>query len=407
MKKIATDLSAKGLLSRVNGRINRINIGDHKQISELESRFDGLIGENTEYISTIHLGHQNNNQQGIEIKYERTPNDIFRDVISLYSTGQGELTPEVAKPFFQVIDSHIFKLTDHSRSPASLGADLEHSYQLREQRIQSQERDLQSFFAKMEEFTLKQTQQYSQRVDELNRKFDAEKSKHEAEHQSRLDGLRMREDELNKRLIEFDTKESKGHRRAIQKKWEDYILETAKKLEFSRNTNVHFMYVIILLAIACALSLGLCIWMLSTAATDSSGVVNYVIVARQIGSIILTVGFITYFIRWLNRLFSTFAEEELRYKQMVIDAMRSGWLVETVLDWREQKETASPFPEELLDKLSRGLFISQGNDSEDEAASTAVARAIFGSATRMKVGHGGTEIDYERKDLRNLSKEPH
>lgn len=49
-------------------------------------------------------------------------------------------------------------------------------------------------------------------------------------------------------------------------------------------------------------------------------------------------------------------------KRLDLDIDRASWLVEMVMEWKEQKGTE--IPEELLTRLSRNLFIEDGPKEE-------------------------------------------
>lgn len=104
---------------------------------------------------------------------------------------------------------------------------------------------------------------------------------------------------------------------------------------------------------------------------------------------------ILYYIRWQNRWAEQHANSEFQLQQFYIDVNRANWVIESCLEWK--KETDSSIPPELLTAITSNLFAAPQADVErvihpaDELAS-----ALMGSASRVKVRLGDSEVDFDK-----------
>jgi hypothetical protein len=69
------------------------------------------------------------------------------------------------------------------------------------------------------------------------------------------------------------------------------------------------------------------------------------------------------------------ADEEFRLKRISLDVDRAIWVVETALEWQEQKQTIPP---QLLEQLSRDLFAT----ALRSLASTGISCSILAFKSR-------------------------
>jgi hypothetical protein len=119
-----------------------------------------------------------------------------------------------------------------------------------------------------------------------------------------------------------------------------------------------------------------------------------------VGAIGVT-GVALYYIRWLDAWSRQHAEEEFRLKRLDLDIDRASWMVEMMLEWQE--EEGSAVPPELIDRLSRNLFVTGDHEgavarhpaqdvwSAILQASSSVTVPLPGEAARLLMpgGSGG------------------
>jgi hypothetical protein len=117
-------------------------------------------------------------------------------------------------------------------------------------------------------------------------------------------------------------------------------------------------------------------------------------------------GFLMYYIRWNDAWFRQHAEEEFRLKRLDLDIDRANWMVEMMLEWKEEK--ASTIPPELIDRLSRNLFAADAGDKGpvQHPAQDALAALLQVSTSMTLPITGGGSITVDKKGLRRLQKAP-
>lgn len=106
-------------------------------------------------------------------------------------------------------------------------------------------------------------------------------------------------------------------------------------------------------------------------------------ILRFIAPALGLMGTVIYLLRWTNEWFERHAREEFRLKRLDLDIDRATFIVETALEWKEEKGTE--IPDQLLDRLSLNLF------SEDSRAST-VSHPVEELLASMKNASGDVEI---------------
>jgi hypothetical protein len=103
-----------------------------------------------------------------------------------------------------------------------------------------------------------------------------------------------------------------------------------------------------------------------------------------------------YFIRWENSWAEKHANAEFQLQQFYLDVNRASWVIETCLEWGKETEN-SAIPPELLASVTRNLFVDKQSEPErvihpaDELAS-----ALMGSASKLTVKAGGSELEFDK-----------
>lgn len=111
---------------------------------------------------------------------------------------------------------------------------------------------------------------------------------------------------------------------------------------------------------------------------------------------------LVYYIRWNDAWSREHADEEFRLKRLDLDIDRASWMVEMMLEWKEEKD--SPIPPELIDRLSRNLFAGDGRETRpvQHPAQDLTALLLQASSVTIPVLGGSATID--AKGLRKLQK---
>lgn len=107
------------------------------------------------------------------------------------------------------------------------------------------------------------------------------------------------------------------------------------------------------------------------------------------------VAVLMYYIRWQNQWAERHSQSEFALQQFQLDVNRANWVLESCLEWR--KETSSPIPRELLESITRGLFVPTDAPSEPALnPADELAKAILGSSSKLKLKAGDSEIELDK-----------
>ena len=90
-------------------------------------------------------------------------------------------------------------------------------------------------------------------------------------------------------------------------------------------------------------------------------------------------------------------------KRLELDIDRASWLVEMAMEWKDEK--GRELPKELVERLSANLFVDPILGREPSLTVVEeLASALFGSAAGVKIKHGATELDLDRKGIEQLTR---
>lgn len=104
---------------------------------------------------------------------------------------------------------------------------------------------------------------------------------------------------------------------------------------------------------------------------------------------------ILFYIKWQNKWAEQHSSHEFQLRQFQIDISRANWVIESGLEWR--KETQSVIPAELLNSITRNLFINANIEPEQVLhPSDELASALLGSASKLKLRIGENELDFDK-----------
>lgn len=126
-----------------------------------------------------------------------------------------------------------------------------------------------------------------------------------------------------------------------------------------------------------------------------------ILTIKQFAFTMASAGTAIFYIKWLNRWFEQHSTAEFNIKQFQLDIERSSWIVETVLEWNEEKK--SEFPGELLNQLTKNLFDYEKTKTDPiKHPADHLASALLGTASnvKLKLGNEKAEIDFTGKQLK-------
>lgn len=281
--------------------------------------------------------------------------------IKLIADARKEFNPIDSKPYMEVLEEGTRQL-----------------YESREQNIQKLERMQEEFFQGMLNFTVNQQTKQQEFQRTLEEEYSARQSRLEESHQERLKELENREAELTRIRSELDERDNRQARRDTYREFKSELTARSLKFELTDGTvnrrRFPFWFTISLM-IAQLAGFAYCFY---KNVVDASSQTNIVSISSQIGFAVAFLGTATFFIRWNNQWFQRHAEEEFKLKRLELDMDRANWLVELAMEW--ENITKSSFPPELVEKLSRSLFITDETRDIDIHPAETILSSVFGKS---------------------------
>lgn len=258
-----------------------------------------------------------------------------------------------------------------------------------------------------EEFRKSIETEYLKRAEELDGKYQSRLTQLDEQASIKRKDLEEKERELDRQKREFDNRENTHVRRELRKQILDEVKRRTEAFRLSGSTNamrvqIHIVLVLLILilgssAIYFATHM---LEMISASPTNAIG-----IVVLSIKQVAVSVGFgfaVVFYIKWMNAWASTHAEAEFKVRQFQLDIERASWAVESALEWKDTPE--GKMPPELLESITRGLFAEENQSMQEVRPADELASALFGSAARVRLASGNSEVDLDVKKLRSTPK---
>ncbi len=240
----------------------------------------------------------------------------------------------------------------------------------------------------------------------------------EEEFKARQGELQLRESEVQKRLQAIDATDARSARRRLRSDIKEELKQREGEFHLTAGTRGlrwpirGFCYILLAVEVLLVLILGnttasqLAHLLEIATKTDISQVlwVDFtILVIRQFVALVAFGATSVFYIRWENRWFEQHAAEEFRQKRLELDLDRASWVVETTMEWENERQ--SPIPPELIERLTRGLFVGIEQSSPNLHPADQLASALLGSSAEAVVQlPGGSSFKFDRKGIDRLSK---
>ncbi|WP_417378326.1 hypothetical protein [Gimesia sp.] len=237
----------------------------------------------------------------------------------------------------------------------------------------------------------------------LDANFEERSKSLEEEHKSKLEKIAKIEEELNLARQDIDDRNNTIVRRdnrdsmlkEVKDRFEDFGV--SKATEKKRLPVFTFMSLLISV-FTVLLIFSLVDQKLKIGATDSIELSGYYHYVRTTFCVFGLISSILYAIKWHDKWAKQHSDLEFELQQFNLDISRANWVIESCLEWK--KETESDVPPELLDAMTRNLFKSKLDDSENVIhPADELASAILGSSSKMKLNIAGNEIELNPRKL--------
>ena len=234
----------------------------------------------------------------------------------------------------------------------TLSPELSEFYERREAALLRLEELSERLIRKNEEYRLKLDADLEAEKEILRKQLSEAEKGLKSDYQEKVAKNEEREQELEKREEELDDSSSTHARRQLRQDLKGALDDRNTQFSLTRDTQrkrwpVHALYgVLIAGTTLAAVTYGGAVF-LNSSSTLWEGV-------RFTLSIAAALGAIAWYIKWQDRWSQAHADEEFRLKRLDLDIDRASWLVEIMLEWKEEKGTGAP--PEMIEKLGHGLF---------------------------------------------------
>ena len=216
------------------------------------------------------------------------------------------------------------------------------------------------------------------------------------------DALQLREEKLKQREQELDDRSNTEARRKLHQELKKALKERSTKFSLTSETErkrrpIHMAFITLLVTMVVV---GGYYFFQEAMSTETLG---WFSALRLTGSVAAFLVAMLFYIRWQERWAQAHADEEFRLKRLDLDIDRASWLVEMMLEWKEEK--GAEIPGELVDRLARGLFAGRSDREPTRHPSEDLAAALLSAASGIRVNVPGLgELTLDRKSLQTFAK---
>lgn len=375
------------------------------QALDNNKEFQSIISLNSELIDRMVCRFDHN----LTITIKRLQDKIHDEVI-FNSQQVSESARTEASKVLGSTRQHLKAIDATGAVSKVLGEEFSRFYEARETNLIRLEKLSESMFYKHEEFIRKHTDEILMQKKILELEHARQSENLQKEYEERIKKIEDREKVVEKRLADIEHYDSKYARRQLRRDLKEELKKRSEKFELTTGTKSLrapiFIFTIVLL---CFFGVGTVVSsflaymdIFNNTGTGGSSHV-WPLIIKQLAFTAVFASTSVFFIRWNNRWFEQHATEEFRLKRHEIDLDRASWVVEMALEW--QKEKGDEIPVELIEKLSQNLFSDDKAKDYPLHPSDQLASAIFGASAGANLKlPGGTEINLDRKSVKELSK---
>jgi len=379
------------------------NIGAVDLDSEFPSSLELILKKNSAIIETISL-----NWPGLPITFYRGGNypaqeksGIYDEVVIRQNQNQGSHDSEEVIEVISVINKKL-KAFDPKRSASgSMSEEQAHFEALHNSSIERLEILNEELIKSTHDYRLNLDDDHQRRIKDLEDEFENRKKELHKKIEEQESEITAREKSLEEERKKLDDSNNTHARREIRRDILREIKARQDKFSLTEGTNKLRKPI----AVAMIGLIAIFVFLGSVSALEfydilRSSDMSKILIA-SVKQFIYTggaVASVVFLIRWMNRWFELHSQSEFYMKQFELDMERASWLVETSLEWKDAKGTA--IPTELLESLSRNLFVNEGQKVEQvQHPADQLASALMGSASGVKLKAGDSSIEIDPKKL--------
>lgn len=286
-----------------------------------------------------------------------------------------------------------------------LGGEVAEFYRKREESLFRLEELSQKLIEQNEQYRRHLDQQNADRSQKLEADTEMQRKSLEEIFLTKRNELTDREQKLEERTKQLDDRSSRHARRQLRQDLKSELAKRSQMFSLTQGTTSKRVPIHLLFGVLIAIPMFVFAQSFYYGLTHTDGSISWVLVTKSLMSASATAAAIIYYIKWTNDWFDQHAEEEFHLKRLELDIDRASWVVEMALEWRDEK--GAEIPTELIDRLSRNLFVSESIDRKGLSHPTQdLASALLDASTNLSLRFPGfAEARFDRKGLKNFKRE--
>jgi hypothetical protein len=253
-----------------------------------------------------------------------------------------------------------------------------------------------------EAFRQKLEKDFAAKAQELDGRFLTRQEALQAASDEESRKLKAQEDDLAARLRAIDDRANTHARREIRKDIIAEVKQRSQEFSLTSGTNrlrwpIHAACITLAgVSFTAAIFFARELSALLTSDFKTSALAYLGI--KQLAASIAFAASMVFYIRWMNSWFSQHATTEFKLRQFQLDIERASWAVETALEWKDSK--GGLLQGELVEAITRGLFSGENAHRDPVHPADELASALMGTASRVKLRAGDSELELEPKLLK-------
>ncbi len=382
-------------------QIGNVNIegDDNRDLKTLLEHNSTLIEVLSMRIAGLNISYHRGGQYPQE---QKSP--IFDEVLLNWNPQQGDLDNIQKLDIVAFINNKLNAFEPGRFVESGLSPEQNQLISIHQSTLERLEKLNEDLVRQSAEFRAGLERKFDEKSQALEDQTNAKTETLEEEHKKRTDDLNRKEKALADKLKAIDDRDNTHVRREIRDRMLSDVKNRIEQFGVSSSTGkkrrpVFFGMLSMVAAIATMLfyTSNELHDMLTAAVPDKSvasstlywmwGKISFLSVGL--------LGTILYYIKWQNRWAEQHAISEFQLQQFYIDVNRANWVIESCLEWR--KVTESVIPTALLESITRNLFENSTEELEKVIhPSDELASALLGSASKLKMKVGDSEIEFDK-----------
>lgn len=246
-------------------------------------------------------------------------------------------------------------------------------------------------------------------MEKQTEELKAQKAELDAAHKMQVEALEKRSAALDDREDELDNATARSTRRKLRGAITDALKENQKQEIIPESARKVRTPIYIIAGLGIVTPLLFSGWAFLQVANIPAGLtgaaLNWYLASLLLrGSlgIAAAVAVGLYLLRYLRNIEAEAGRRALALEQNLFDIDRASWVVETVMELKDEEGMTS-VPGPWLEGVTRGLFQHHGEESEERGPVDALI-GLMGSGMALKLNSGGSEVSFDSKAAKAIAR---